>query len=145
MTTPYDPAIRIKRRQVDDIARQIGDALARVASLDEGVEQLAGDARREAMCGAEAPMVSSHHYAARLRTRRAGLMEERAFTQARLASLRAEAASAIASLQAIETAAERHRAEHKRRRDNAVQAQLDDMVASSVVRRHHASREHRTS
>ena len=79
--------------------------------IEETRETVDRSVRREAEIAATNWGSSAHAFMARMRTQRERLLRERASVDARLASLRAQAAEAYGALRAVEGAAARFRAE----------------------------------
>lgn len=140
MKTPFCVAAGIRQRELDELRRAITAELAR---LDHTVERIAAI---DAATTAERPIAArewtsaADHYFGRLRQERDLRLMEQSRASAGLADLRERAASALASLRAIEEAAASWRNDARRRIDAADQSASDDRAAAVHVRRVAADR-----
>ena len=134
MRTPYDPAIRIRRREIEDVRVSIGVEMRRLTEVEHRMEHVTSAAVREAEQAAREPMMSSYAYLTRMKAERARLDADRRSLDAGLDRLRAKAAAAYGSLNAIESAADSFRAEEARLAASAEQSRIDDFAAAAYLR-----------
>lgn len=143
MKTPYDAALRVRQREIDDMRISINVEVNQMVVLDGQRRMIEHQVR------AERDVASAHHgfsaqaFAARMHAKRAGLGRERDAADGRLTLLRAKAVEAYGSLSAIGAAADRHRDAAARVAALAEQAQLDDFSAARFTRALHAARRRR--
>ncbi|WP_395391337.1 hypothetical protein WBP07_12260 [Novosphingobium sp. BL-8A] len=134
MKTPYDAALRVQRREIDEMSV----AISREQGVLAAVEQAQADAhaarsREKAVAGADLGFVS-HGYFARLRAEQRQLTGLQAELAQRLEGLRAEAVEAFGTFRTIESAAEAFKQEAERAQANAEQAGIDDIAAMAFIK-----------
>ena len=135
MKTPYDSALRIRQREIDDLSARIGAEAGLLADLDAALRELDATVDRERAFSAGDLSFSADRYRERMREVRATLEAERAAAGNRLEELRGLAINAISMRRAMETAAELFIDEEIRAEENAIQAGLDDVTTAAVVQR----------
>ena len=143
MTTPYDAALRLGRRDMDDRRVSISSQIEQLAALErhrDAVDKAVHEARHTT----DMPYgLSSDAYMARMRARRQALLQERAAAESHLGELRRQATEAFGALNAIEGAALRHRDAAARAAATAEQGQIDDFSAARFTRAQHDARRSR--
>lgn len=137
MTTPYNSALRVQRRAVDEIRvaiRAADDALSSIAT-----DRRALDVRlaSEAVVAAGDWLFSSPAYGMRLRSQRMDLDIDRQRVDDRLGQLRGVALEASGRLHAVKTAADDYRVAEQRSQRGAEQAEADDFSGTRHARRQH--------
>ena len=133
MKTPYDAALRVKRREVDAMGAAINAQMSTLNQLDARNVQIESNMQREAMVAANDLGIPAHAYMARLRAEQMRLAGERMHQDQLLNQLRMAASSAFGSFRTIELAAEDYRHDAERRVANAEQAELDDSSAAAFL------------
>lgn len=144
MKTPYDAALRVQRREIDEMSV----AISREAGILAAVEQARADTRdamrREADLArndvTESLVIASHGYFARKRDERRQLTGLQAELSRKLEALRAEAVEAFGTFRTIESAADSFRQEAERVQANAEQAGIDDLAAVAFLKARRAAR-----
>lgn len=135
MKTPYDGAMRVQQREIDDVRVAINIQVNQLVQVETSRTAVDAAIARETAIAADDVLISSHAYVERMRAVRARLTEDQAAIDARLGQLRAKAAAAYGSLKAIESAADNFRDEAERASASAEQSRLDDFAAAALVRR----------
>ncbi|MFT3976469.1 MAG: hypothetical protein QM688_05060 [Sphingomonas bacterium] len=131
--TPYDTALRLYRRQVDQIKVSISMEVETISTLT--TRSRAHEARlREERALARALPFASDAWTARMCDEKRGIDAARGEAQGRLERLRRDAAEAYGTMRAIETAAARWRDDAERISAVAEQARIDDLAAARLSR-----------
>lgn len=133
MRTPFDTALRMQQRTVDDLKVAIGAALERIAGYEQQARDLVARMREERVLAHALPFASDA-WLATARLAQTRLAEETEAERARLAHLRDQAREAYGTFRAIESAAERFRADAEREAEAAEQAAIDDIAAARFLR-----------
>lgn len=133
MKTPYDAALRVKRREVDAMGAAINAQMTTVYQLDARQTQVRSSLQQEATIAANDLGIPAHAYMARLRAEQERLAGERLQQDDLLNQLRSAAANAFGTFRTIELAAEDFRGEAERRLANAEQSELDDSSAVAYL------------
>jgi flagellar export protein FliJ len=137
MTTPYDAAMRVIRREVDDMRLVIGEAAQRLVELEQVRHALGASLRREARVAdamVDATLVPTDRYFTQLRAHQTAAGSAIRDADAGLAALRRQAGERYARLKTIETAAEDYRAAHATALATAEQGHADDIAALRFLR-----------
>lgn len=134
MITPYDAALRLRLREMDDVRLSISVEVNQIVVIDRHRDTIDRSLRQEMSVATGDPMLSAHAFARRMRAQRDALCRERTDSDGRLAALRLQAAEAYGALRAIEGAVVRHRDEATRVAAIAEQNQLDDFSAAGFTR-----------
>ncbi len=134
MTTPYDAALRLRQREMDDMRISISVEVNQLLTIERQRDDVDQTVRLEAAVAANDHVFSAHAFIARMRAHREALSRDRATVDARLNSLQQQAAEAYGSLRAIEGAADRYRDEASRLAAAAEQNQIDDFSAARFTR-----------
>lgn len=130
MKTPYDTALRARRRHVDDLRRAIADAAGRLAAAEEHAAALQDTIARERRIAANHPVVMPVAYMTRARIEADRLAEMRRVASSELDTLRRSAVESYGSLRALEGAADTYCEEADRDASNAEQASVDDFAGA---------------
>lgn len=137
MMTPYDAAMRVIRREVDDMRLVIGEAAQRLVELEQVRHALGASLRREARVAdvmVDATIVPTDSYFTQLRARQTAATHAIRDADAGLAALRRQAGERYARLKTIESAAQDYRAAHATALATAEQGHADDMAAARFLR-----------
>lgn len=134
MTTPYDAALRLRQREMDDMRVSISVEVNQLIAIERRRDDVDQAVRVETAIAANDHVFSAHAFIARMRAQREALCRDRATVDARLDSLQRQAAEAYGSLRAIEGAADRYRDEASRIAATAEQSQIDDFSAARFTR-----------
>ena len=144
MKTPFDGALRVQQREIDDVRVAINVQVNQLVQIESSRAVVDATIERETAAAADDLNFSYHNYVARMCAERARLREDQAHVDALLARLRSKAAAAYGSFKAIETAADGFKTSAERAIANAEQAQIDDRAASAFTRMRYAQRRQRT-
>ncbi len=134
MKTPYDTAVRVQRRTVDETRIAISLEVTRLREVEEARDMVQTRIASESEAAAAEPMICTAAYLARMRQQRASLDAARETTRRSVDRLRDQAAAAYGSLRAIEGAAEDYRHEAGRTAAAAEQAGIDDLAGAAFLR-----------
>lgn len=134
MTTPYDAALRLRQREMDDMRVSISVQVERLAGIESSREQIDISVQRERAVASTEWGFSAHAFVARMQKQRDALSRDRAIVDDQLTGLRLQATEAYGSLRAIEGAAERYRDEADRIAATAEQGRIDDFSATRFTR-----------
>ena len=129
MKTPYDAAIRVKRREVDAMGAAINVELSTLNQIERQRAHVIDRLKQESAVAANDLAMPSHSYMARLRAEQERLVGEKTWHDVQLDRLRSEAATAFGGFRTIEMAADGFRDDAERRLANAEQSELDDSAA----------------
>lgn len=134
MKTPYDCAVRIRKREVDDVRVSISVQVNQLIQVESALGAAERAVAREGVTAAQDPMMSTFAYITRMHAERSRLDGERKAVGQQLDRLRGQAATAYGSLSAIEAAADRHRIDQVRVAQSAEQSRIDDFAAIGFLR-----------
>ncbi len=134
MKTPYDGAIRVHRREIDQMRVVINVEAERLVTIEAAQVDAEAAMRLEQAAAFGAPLLPTHGYLARMQAARARLADDKAAADARLAQLRDRAAAAYGTARGIEDAAREYREAAVRARANTEQVELDDLAAARFHR-----------
>lgn len=143
MKTPYDPAIRVQRREIDSLGVAINVQVSILNRIEDAREEIGASAAREADVAQRNPGISAHAYMEHIRAEQRRLASDGIVQRARLDQMRSKAAEAYGAFRTIETAAEEWRADAERSRAKMEQARLDDNAAMAFLKARNAIREAR--
>jgi len=130
--TPFDTALRVKRREVDAVKVSISVEIETITTLDQ--QTLAHEIRmREERALALTVPVASDAWRLRMKAERARLDQQAQLANVRLTTLRAQAVEVYGTMRAIEGAAGRFKDEAERVAAGAEQAMIDDIAAAKLV------------
>jgi hypothetical protein len=133
MRTPFDTALRMQQRTVDDLKVAIGVSSERIATLEQQGRDLVERVREERILAHALPFASDA-WLATAKLAQSRIAEEAEAERARLVDLREQAREAYGTFRAIEGAAERFRADAEREAEAAEQAAIDDIAAANFLR-----------
>ncbi|MFM9977355.1 MAG: hypothetical protein ACKVOP_04830 [Sphingomonadaceae bacterium] len=134
MNTPFDAALRLRQRDIDDLRRAIRHELDGIAALDAECAAIDVAVRAEREIASRNHGISADAFAARMGLQRERLCLERAGAETRLAALRDAAVEAFGTLGAMTAAADRFREARQRVERLAEQSQIDDFSAARFTR-----------
>ena len=134
MKTPYDAAIRVRQREIEDMRLAINVQINQLVHVERSETQTRAAMEREALAGSFDPAFSSHAYLSRMHAQRSRLQSDRAAMEEQLVRLRSRAAIAYGSCRVMEVAAQDYRAEAERLIANAEQTMIDDRSAAALSR-----------
>ena len=137
MKTPYDTAVRVQQRGVDDMRLAISAETGRLTQVEASRQAIEAAILHEGTAASEDPMMSTFAYRSRMQAQRLRLEADKALIRQRLDSLRDQAAAAYGSLRAIESAADTYRQDESRAAANAEQARVDDFASAAFLRARH--------
>ena len=145
MITPYDAALRLRRREMDDVRVSISVEINQMVVIDQRSASIDAAVSEETALAHADPTLSAHSFVARMQSQRELLNRDRGFCDARLAALRAQATEAYGSLRALESVATRHRDDVSRAAAIAEQSQIDDFSTARFARAMAQARQRRES
>ncbi len=135
MRTPYDGALRVLGREVDEMGAAVRAAADRLAEVEAQRRDMGeAIARETAMATALQSAFPAHAYLKRVRAERDAMTALCEQADAALASLRDDAREKYGSLRLVEGAAERFREEAGRELAQAEQARIDDFTGAQLAR-----------
>lgn len=134
MKTPYDAAIRLRQREIEDMRVAINVQINQIVHNENADAHARAMMAREAQVAAGDMHFSSHAYLSRMNALRTALSQDKTVIEERLVGLRSRAASAYGTCRAMETAAHHFRAEEERIVANAEQTMMDDRSAAIMPR-----------
>jgi len=134
MKTPFDGAIRLGQREIDDMRVAINVQIAQVVKIEAARADNEREARRQREVAGDDAMLSSYAYLARMRAERARLNESQATAEGQLSRLRSEALAAYGTLKAVGSAADAWRGDAERAIEQTEQGHLDDLTNAGFVR-----------
>lgn len=140
MKTPFDTAMRVQRREIDEMGVAINAQVRTLNEIERAQEDNRHKMAREAEVASGDLAMSSHAYMERVRAERSRLARDSLVHGARLDTLRSAATEAYGAFRAVEVAAETYREEAGRRSANAEQAGIDDMSAVAFLNARRISR-----
>jgi flagellar biosynthesis chaperone FliJ len=134
MKTPYDTAVRLQKRAMEDVRLAISVQVSQIVQIERSRATIGETLCREAGIAAAHHGLNSHAYLERMRAQRAKLAADTETADAQLRQLRAKAVAAYGGFHAVETAAERYRDHMAGEISKAEQGHLDDLATASFVR-----------
>lgn len=134
MKTPYDTALRLRRRELDEVGAAIRDHTGAIDEVNRMREQVRSAMAQEAELAAAEGTMCSQAWLRRMRGKGAELGAAEARLEVQLGELRDTARDAYGMLRGIETAAEDYRSEAARVQANAEQAIIDDLGAVAFIK-----------
>lgn len=143
MKTPYDAALRMRQRELDDVSTAIRNEAGTLGELERERVRVQAALRAEAELAAGDHALSSPAWQGRMRGQRRDLGTLQAQAQARVDRLRDAAVDAYGTLRGIETAADDYRRDAARVQSAAEQSTSDDLSAAAFVRAVRAARRER--
>jgi hypothetical protein len=140
MKTPYDAALRVQQREIDEMSAAISTHSGVLGEVEKARDRVSRSIAREAGLAAGDMAVCSHAYLQRMRGERRQLAATQVVLKAKLDELRDQAVDAYGTFRAIETAADGFRQDAQRVIANAEQAGIDDFAAMSFIKARRAMR-----
>ncbi len=140
MKTPYDAALRVQQREIDEMSAAISSHSGVLGEVEKARDRVSKSMTREADLASGDLGVCSHAYLQRMRHERRQLTAREVLLKARLDELRDKAVDAYGTFRAIETAADGYRQDAARVIANAEQAGIDDFAAMSFIKARRAMR-----
>ncbi|PNU02722.1 hypothetical protein [Novosphingobium guangzhouense] len=134
MKTPYDAALRVRQRELDEVSSAIRAEAGALGAVEQQRARVAAALVREADLAAADITLVSPGWQQRMRGERQALSAREAQMQARLNALRDVAVDAYGVLRGIENAADDYRAEALRSAAAAEQSATDDISAAAFLR-----------
>ncbi|MEN2786132.1 hypothetical protein ACFOKI_06975 [Sphingomonas qilianensis] len=134
MKTPFDAAMRVRRREIERAQVVINRQIGQLLQIEQHQAALTARLAQEAAAAAVHHGPSAHAYLARMRQQRLHLAEQRAEADRQLAHMRAAAQAAYGDFKAIESAADAFRDDETRKIANGEQSHLDDVAATAIAR-----------
>lgn len=134
MKTPYDAALRVQQREIDEMSAAISTHSGVLCEVEKARDRVSVSMTQEAGVAAGDLAVCSHAYLQRMRGERRQLSARQVLLKARLDELRDMAVDAYGTFRAIETAANGYRQDAERVIANAEQAGIDDFAALSFIK-----------
>lgn len=140
MKTPYDAALRVRQRELDEVSSAIRSEAGVLGAVESEREQVSAALRREADLAAADLTLVSPGWQRRMRGERQALSARQVELEARIDALRTVATDAYGVLRGIENAADDYRAEAARSEAAAEQSASDDLSAAAFLRTLRAQR-----
>lgn len=134
MKTPFDGAIRLRRREIDALRISIRAEVERLVVAEAAHADANAALRAERGLAAQDPLLTSHAYLARMQAGRVRAARDLADADARLQQLRALAMEAYGSVRALENAGAAYRDDAQRLIERAEQDEIDDRAAAAGQR-----------
>lgn len=134
MKTPFDAALRLRQREIDELRVSIGVEVGQILVLEQRRDAIDAAIRAEREIASLNNGFSAEAFAARMYAQREAVCNDRDARDARLIGLRAEALAAYGALGAIAAAVDRHRDAILRAENIAEQSQVDDFSAARFTR-----------
>lgn len=129
MATPYDAIIRVRKREGDEAAQALRDAVELLAGLEERRAAARTAVAQEIGNAAADPVVRSDLYLLRMYAAIDSLARPIAEAEAAVEDRRGTLLQLLAETKALERVAENYREAQQRALDRAEQSQVDDRVA----------------
>ena len=134
MKTPFDTALRLRRRQIDRTRIAIHAETVRLMEIDDANEALQRELAEEYEVSAGHWVHSTEAFIRRKLSQRARLMAHRLTVSQEIDQLRRQATEAYGAMQVMEQAAEGFRADQRRNQQRAEQRVCDDLGAARIAR-----------
>ena len=130
MKTPFDTALRSRRRQIDHTRIAIYAETTRLQEIDRASEALDRELAAEYRASAESWSASSEAFIRRRMAEQAHLVAQRVGVTQEIGRLRKAAIDAYGAHQVVESAADTFRADRRRSQSRAQQREADDLCAA---------------
>lgn len=138
MKTPFDTVLRMRRREIDRTRIAIHAETSRLVEIDQASETLREEISLEYEASANQWAMSTEAFMRRKLSHRAQLVAQRIAVSQEIYGLRRQATEAYGSMQVVENAADRFRADHRRWEQRAEQRASDDLGAARIARTRNA-------
>ncbi len=143
MKTPYDAALRVRQRELDEVSTAIRTEAGALTGIAQARDRVEAALRAEAGIAATDLTLASPAWQHRMRGQGQELGALQAQAQVRVDRLRDLAVDAYGTLRGIETAAEDYRRDSARTQAAAEQSTSDDLSAAAFLRTLRAARRER--
>jgi hypothetical protein len=140
MKTPYDAALRVRQRELDEVSTAIRAEAGALSLLEREGARVRAVMRAEAQIAASDLALASPAWQGRMRGQGHELGTLQAQAQVRVDRLRDAAVDAYGTLRGIETAADDYRRDSARAEAAAEQATSDDLSAAAFLKTLRAAR-----
>jgi hypothetical protein len=140
MKTPYDAALRVRQRELDEVSTAIRAEACTLGELERERARVQAALRAEAQVAATDLALASPAWQRRMRRQGCELGSLQAQVQARVDRLRDAAVDAYGTLRGIETAAEDYRRDTARAEAAGEQSTSDDLSAAAFLKTLRAAR-----
>ena len=132
MRTPFDTALRTRRRAIDHLRIAIHAEATRLHEIDRQNAALERELAEEYQACAQSWAISSEAFIRRRMAQQAQLVEQRLTVSDEIDRLRREAVDAYGSQHLLESAAEAFRTDRRRCISRAEQRDADDLCAARI-------------
>lgn len=143
MKTPYDAALRVRQRELDEVSTAIRTEAGALTGIAQARDRVEAALRAEAGIAATDLTLASPAWQNRMRGQGQELGALQAQAQVRVDRLRDLAVDAYGTLRGIETAAEDYRRDSARTQAAAEQSTSDDLSAAAFLRTLRSARRER--
>lgn len=133
MKTPFDGAIRVGQREIDEMRVAISAHVEQLGRVEAARVENEQETRRQREIAGDDVLLSSQAYMAHMRAERARLAQAQAMVDMRLTQLRSDAVAAYGTFKAISAAADNWRHEAEQAIAQAEQGHLDDAANAKFV------------
>lgn len=133
MRTPFDTALRTRRRAIDHLRIAIHAEATRLHEIDRQNAALERELAEEYQACAQSWAISSEAFIRRRMAQQAQLVEQRLTVSGEIDRLRREAVDAYGSQHVLESAAEAFRTDRRRCISRAEQRDADDLCAARIA------------
>lgn len=134
MKTPYDAALRVHKRRVDDLRVTLGAITAELSEIEARKTGLAAAMLHgSAVAGEDIRLPATSYYLRKIAERKQ-LDHARVLTEARLEETRTQAVAAFSSHHVIHSTAERFKDDHAKTVAAAEQLAIDDLAGNNFLR-----------
>lgn len=130
MKTPYDPVVRIGRREVELVRLSLRTQIVQVTALARDAELLAEKVRSECGLAAGDWTMSTHDWVRARREQARQIAQQQALAEAELTRLREIATEAYGRLHAAERATDAYVEKAKQEAARKTQAESDDLSSA---------------
>ncbi|MFS0850806.1 hypothetical protein AB3M93_15265 [Novosphingobium panipatense] len=134
MKTPYDTAMRVRQRDLDEVSAAIRREARELGQVEREQARMRAAVRDEALLATADVTLISPGWQRRVQNAQQSLSDRQAELQHRLEALREVAIDGYGVLRGIETAAQDYRADLGRKVAAAEQATSDDMSAAAFLK-----------
>ena len=140
MKTPFDGAIRVGQREIDEMRVAISAHVEQLGRVEAARAENEQETRRQREIAGDDVLLASGAYMDRMRVERAQLTKTQAIVDMRLTQLRSDAVAAYGTFKAISAAADNWRHEAEQAIAQTEQGHLDDAANAKFVNDRQAAR-----
>lgn len=133
MKTPFDGAIRVGQREIDEMRVAISAHVEQLGRVEAARAENEQETRRQREVAGDDVLLASGAYMDRMRAERAQLTKAQAIVDMRLTQLRSDAVAAYGTFKAISAAADNWRHEAEQAIAHTEQGHLDDVANAKFV------------